>query len=569
NQFLEKLLENKYHYSVAIHSKESSYKNEILNIHAHIMFCTREKDEIERTKDNFFKRFNSKNPKLGGCKKNPIWENKDKLLEIRKLWENIQNEYLNKYNGLSKVSCESLEKQKKLAIENGDLLLAKSLDREPVNVDSYLLKKPTDKFTKKDKLKLEHFNLTRETKELSEEILKIERLELERNNSKSILNEIETKLENTSQKKPTHNMNNDFDTFNQTMVDIKNCQKSITNLERQLNNLETTSYNILTKGKYSKLQKSLTKNNLDIDSFNTKIKHNIGTKKEIQFLKYNIEKLLASNIEILSEIESIKKSYLDPNMKNKKIRIEKSFELKLIEKLTIEKARLLDKEKIAEIIHKTALKTTPEHIDDYIVVKNEEALKSNLNGLKYEKISEHFKNINFDNLERLALNKLTGGVYFKIMNEYNLLKAKKLKINLELDTLTGLKTKIFNFKKIQFLKRELNLVQNNMNSLDLKFKNIQNTIGDQKLYDEILILYELNKSIQNKFSKKSESFVLLKKNSEELVKFAKIFKKQICKNIDKSNLNQKNVFVNLRGKILGNYNCDIQSKNKDFDIDFS
>ncbi|MGL5797279.1 MAG: MobA/MobL family protein, partial [Cetobacterium sp.] len=46
NQFLEKLLENKYHYSVAIHSKESSYKNEILNIHAHIMFCTREKDEI-------------------------------------------------------------------------------------------------------------------------------------------------------------------------------------------------------------------------------------------------------------------------------------------------------------------------------------------------------------------------------------------------------------------------------------------------------------------------------------------------------------------------------------------
>ncbi|MGL5058249.1 MAG: hypothetical protein ACRC6A_12900 [Fusobacteriaceae bacterium] len=256
-------------------------------------------------------------------------------------------------------------------------------------------------------------------------------------------------------------------------------------------------------------------------------------------------------------------------MKNKKIRIEKSFELKLTEKLTIEKTRLLDKEKVAEIIHEIALETTPEHIEDYIVVKNEEALKSNLNGLKYEKISEHFKNIKFDNLERLALNKLTGGVYFKIMNEYNLLKVKKLKINLELDTLTGLKTKIFNFKKIQFLKRELNLVQNNMNSLDLKFKNIQNTIGDQKLYDEILILYELNKSIQNKFSKKSESFVLLKKNSEELVKFAKIFKKQICKNIDKSNLNQKNVFVNLRGKILGNYNLDIQSKNKDFDIDFS
>ncbi|WP_330112700.1 MobA/MobL family protein (plasmid) [Cetobacterium somerae] len=39
NEFLDIIFyQGKYHYSVSIHSKESSYKNEILNTHAHIMF---------------------------------------------------------------------------------------------------------------------------------------------------------------------------------------------------------------------------------------------------------------------------------------------------------------------------------------------------------------------------------------------------------------------------------------------------------------------------------------------------------------------------------------------------
>ncbi|WP_432205474.1 hypothetical protein ACQ9ZF_11470 (plasmid) [Cetobacterium somerae] len=42
----------------------------------------------------FFKRSNAKSPELGGCKKNTSWNNIEKLLEIRKIWEDIQNKYL-------------------------------------------------------------------------------------------------------------------------------------------------------------------------------------------------------------------------------------------------------------------------------------------------------------------------------------------------------------------------------------------------------------------------------------------------------------------------------------------
>ncbi|WP_330112672.1 MobA/MobL family protein (plasmid) [Cetobacterium somerae] len=166
NEFIATILEGKYHYSVSIHSKESSYKKDILNTHAHIMFSPRELDGIERNKDIFFKRANAKSPELGGCKKNTSWNNIEKLLEIRKLWEDIQNKYLENEKSNERVSCETLEKQRAIALEKGDIFFAKFLDRDPVQIDGYLLKKKSkDKLNEIDKDKIEYFKIIREIKE--------------------------------------------------------------------------------------------------------------------------------------------------------------------------------------------------------------------------------------------------------------------------------------------------------------------------------------------------------------------------------------------------------------------
>ena len=383
NEFIATILEGKYHYSVSIHSKESSYKKDILNTHAHIMFSPRELDGIERNKDIFFKRANAKFPELGGCKKNTSWNNIEKLLEIRKLWEDIQNKYLENEKSNERVSCETLEKQRAIALEKGDIFLAKSLDRDPVQIDGYLLKKSKDKLNEIDKDKIEYFKIIREIKELKDEILKLERLEAEKSLKKDTIKEIDLELNSFSDSKyqdilDTHenleginvqilkvehellsnfnmeknrldslnlllkNLNNDklnlekyldqfeetiqenefkvyaeeklknsfntiFNIFNQSNYEIKKAEKILKNIPRQLQNLETTSLNILTKGEYSKLKRELDSKESNLTKYTAYYNHRVGSEKELNFFKKEIERLSESNKIILFQIEKIKR----------------------------------------------------------------------------------------------------------------------------------------------------------------------------------------------------------------------------------------------------------------------
>ena len=59
-------LKNKAYQYAIHHSKALDGQ---LNPHAHLVFSEREQDGISRSKEQFFKRYNSKNPDRGGCKK--------------------------------------------------------------------------------------------------------------------------------------------------------------------------------------------------------------------------------------------------------------------------------------------------------------------------------------------------------------------------------------------------------------------------------------------------------------------------------------------------------------------
>ena len=64
--WIEQEIGDKHAYQYAIHNPLASDGNE--QPHCHLMFCERELDGIERAPDQYFKRYNSKNPERGGAK---------------------------------------------------------------------------------------------------------------------------------------------------------------------------------------------------------------------------------------------------------------------------------------------------------------------------------------------------------------------------------------------------------------------------------------------------------------------------------------------------------------------
>ena len=111
-KFAKELFGESYVYSLAIHSKPSTDEDK-RNIHCHIMFYERELDGIERKEECFFKKANSKNPSLGGAKKNVEWKQYKKLYYIRQTLETMMNEKLkemiNSLFSLAKASSGNIE----------------------------------------------------------------------------------------------------------------------------------------------------------------------------------------------------------------------------------------------------------------------------------------------------------------------------------------------------------------------------------------------------------------------------------------------------------------------------
>lgn len=651
NEFIDTILEGKYHYSVSIHSKESSYKKEILNTHAHIMFSPRELDGIERNKDIFFKRANAKSPELGGYKKNTSWNNIEKLLEIRKLWEDIQNKYLENEKSNERVSCETLEKQREIALEKGDYLLAKSLDREPVQIDGYILKKSKDRLNKNDEIKVEYFKIAREMKELATELLKLERLEAEKSLKKDAIKKIDLELNSFSDSKyqdilDTHekleginvqilkvehellssfnmeknrldslnlllkNLNNDklnlekyldqfeetiqenefkvyaeeklknsfntmFNIFNQSNYEIKKAEKILKNIPRQLENLETTSLNILTKGEYSKLKRELDSNESSLTTYTAHYNHKVGSEKKLNFFKKEIERLSELNKVILSQIEKIKSDYSTPEMKNKKIRIEKSIESKLLKEKELQESILLDRQITALILRKKLVKVDNNAFEHYLSKVESERFKSHLKASKSSKIYNYFKDMKFEDIERLALNSLSKGRYFKAMKEYEVLDKKKIELQIKRDSYSTLSKKLLYLGALSRVNKELKNVNASLLKLEKEFKEIQRSIGDKKLHEEISKINNLRDSIGDRYYKQSNMFGENSKLNEFFIKETNKLKRDLDSEKDISNrftkTSLKTNYINLRGKILGNYLVDFEiekKKRKSFGMDF-
>ena len=130
-EFIKKQLGEDHAYSYAIHSKKATLEPGKKNDHAHIMFSERKLDGIERDRQQYFKRGNSKHPERGGNIKDPDWNRRGKVEEVRRDWAESQNKYLERHGHEARVDHRNLEDQKISAIERGDIEKAKELNREP------------------------------------------------------------------------------------------------------------------------------------------------------------------------------------------------------------------------------------------------------------------------------------------------------------------------------------------------------------------------------------------------------------------------------------------------------
>lgn len=117
--FIEKEIGGRFTYTAAIHNPRALDGGE--QPHAHIMFSVRERDGIERTKEQYFKRANPQKPELGGAKKSREWSKdsreNDRVNEMRTSWEELTNRALQKEGREERIDRRTLE--------------AQGIDREP------------------------------------------------------------------------------------------------------------------------------------------------------------------------------------------------------------------------------------------------------------------------------------------------------------------------------------------------------------------------------------------------------------------------------------------------------
>ena len=99
--FLDKhIAPQQYPHSYAIHNVKSRLSGED-QPHCHIMFSLKADDGIERTAEQYFKRYNPKDPSKGGAKKIQLQDGHADystfLIYIRKQWENHLNDALEQH----------------------------------------------------------------------------------------------------------------------------------------------------------------------------------------------------------------------------------------------------------------------------------------------------------------------------------------------------------------------------------------------------------------------------------------------------------------------------------------
>ena len=110
-EFIQSEIGSKYPYQFAIHNPKAMDGND--QPHVHLMFNERLQDGIERDPEQYFKRYNSKNPERSGAKKDntgkSYQERKTDIKDLRQRWADLCNSHLENTKLTAVLICEAIK----------------------------------------------------------------------------------------------------------------------------------------------------------------------------------------------------------------------------------------------------------------------------------------------------------------------------------------------------------------------------------------------------------------------------------------------------------------------------
>lgn len=120
-------------YSLAIHDKMAAFDETHRNIHCHLMFDERIIDDRNIGPELCFKRYqlNKTNESIGGWRKDPYFNSRESVTDMRRVWENIVNKKFKEKGYPCRVSAKSLKEQRKECLKKGLYDEAELLNRTP------------------------------------------------------------------------------------------------------------------------------------------------------------------------------------------------------------------------------------------------------------------------------------------------------------------------------------------------------------------------------------------------------------------------------------------------------
>ncbi len=104
-KFATEIVADRQPYALALHEHTEN------NPHAHLLFSERALDGIERTREQFFKRANSKNPEQGGAAKDRAFSDIHWVKNTRARWAECANAYLAEHGYEIRIDHRSLKEQ--------------------------------------------------------------------------------------------------------------------------------------------------------------------------------------------------------------------------------------------------------------------------------------------------------------------------------------------------------------------------------------------------------------------------------------------------------------------------
>lgn len=614
NKFLEKELGNNFYYSAVIHDKDSS-ADEIRNVHAHIMVCPRKIDGIERDTKQFFSRYNSKNIEEGGALKDPYWNKKETLTHFRESWEETLNNALEKKNW-RKVSCKSLQQQREEALEKQDLDLVDFLDREPIQINNYTLKKDKKYYNELDIADWDNYMHNKKVRDLKEELYNLlqkkKEQEIERSNIFKNLKDINSAIR-------------DFNKSDEEFKDIYSIQEDILMLEVEKKHIEQAinktdeikdlqkleakilSINLLLKNKNDSLNKELEElkagdlfekkyKELNKKNFQNDYKRFLETQSEISKLEKGIEenkiklensKKIVLNILTKGEYSKILREYKNSEEQVEMLlKLEKRFSrgnnknLYIRTKYNLEKKyKELINAKTMELEKKKVLNNILEGKLDFkgknnLIIETVNSLQKDIANInnQIEKMELQIKSLEKINIQIKIYDEISKGEFSKITKQFEVNEKEIDKLNEQLKNVNT-----FNFILKNKIKAEIERLEKENSSFAIKYEEIKKSITDEKynsLKEEYLHRIEngiktYRKEINNLKDERQHINYALRKSKDLLFKTSKSNIPSIKNFIENHNRYKENLGEVLRTNINIRWSEDELEKQMRKEMDFS